>query len=265
MLQSYERDLAKASKKNINPPVIVHTSMKNKEINTGSGAKTYANDMAGIKPLFQFQQNTAEARQNIGALERRISEYFYHDVFFAMLNSDKTMSATEAAARSAEKIQMLGGLVTRLQKDFLGPLIETVYTLLGEMGKLPDAPDSIEGGIEIDYHSLLFQTMDMADLSMVENWLQLVNAMAPTDPSVTLIPDIDAIARKSAIKMGVSDDLVRSKDAVAQIEAQRQAQAQAQRAKEQSEVAKNMGSAAKDFSQADTVGENALTQMLGAR
>jgi len=266
MLQKYERDLAKASSKKILPNVKLPTSMRKQKTDLSAGKPIFVDGKDAVTAAFQINYDTREARENIKEIEQRLYTYFYNDVFFAMLGADKTMSATEAAARNSEKLQMLGGIVTRWQKDFLEPIITTTYIALGERGELPDAPESLQGKtIDIDYHGTTFQSIALADLSMLERYIQLSAGVEAVKPGSLDWVNGDEIMKHIAEKMDVPVDTVNSQETVDGIRAQRAKQQQMIAQKEQAEAFESAGAAAKDFSQANTTGENMLAQMMGER
>lgn len=264
MLQKYERDLAKASSKKILPLIKLPTAFKNQKTNISDGKPIYSDVKDAASPVFQVNYDTREARENINTIQDRIFKYFYNDVFFAMLNADKTMSATEAAARNSEKMQMLGGIVTRWQKEFLEPILETTYKFLGERNKLPELPESLQGReIDIDYHGLTFQSMDMADLANLERYLVYGSQVAAISPGALDSIDGDQLMEYGARKMDTPIEVIRSPEQVEAIRAQRAEQAAQAQAKEKSEALRNTAAATKDLSDAGTTGDNALASLMG--
>ncbi len=265
MLQKYERDLAKASSKKILPTLRMDPSLKKQKVDVGAGKPVYTSMKDGVTALYQVQYDTREARENIAEVQKRLYSYFYNDVFFAMLGSDKTMSATEAAARNAEKMQILGGIVTRWQKDFLEPIIETTYMALGEQGMLPDLPESLEGTeIDIDYHGTTFQSIALADLSLLERYIQLSAGVEAVKPGSLDWVNGDEIMKILGDKMDVPVEVSNTPDTVMAIRAKRQQQIQAAQQAEQAKALESAAAATKDFSQAGTTGENMLSEMMGA-
>lgn len=265
MLQSYERDMAKASKKKIAPPLRIDPSLKKSKVDSGSGKPTYTSMKDGVTPLFMVNYDVREARENIAAIQDRVFKYFYNDVFFAMLNTDKTMSATEAAARNSEKMQMLGAIVNRWQKDFLEPIIETTYIALGEKGKLPETPDSLVGiNVDIDYHGLTFQSIDLADLANVERFNVYAANIEAISPGALDYVDGDFMLKYGGSKMDIPVDAIRSQDQV-DLMREKRAEAQEQIArKEQAETFEKTAGGAEKLSKAGMTGDNALAKMLEA-
>lgn len=263
-LQAEEYDMAKARKKTLNPPM--KTRSARTEVKSGAGELTVSSDLEGIQRLFEMNFDIQSTLQDVARVEDRIAKAYFFEVFFALTGIDKTMSATEAAGRTNEGLRALGGITTRMHSDFLDPIVTTSYDMLNKNARfMPVPPESLQGKeLEIDYRSPLQASMETTDLSLVEQWLQLVNAIAPTDPSVVNIPNTDKIVRYAADKLSINPSLIKTTDQVDKIEAQQDEARRQAGQLDQSKALDNTASAAKKFSEAGTTGDNALAQMLEA-
>ena len=270
-LQTYEEDLAVASAKMINPPVKGSTSLKTKEKDIGAGGITYTDDPAAFTPLFQVQYDINTALQNIQRILERLYELFYNNVFYALMNKTKTMSATEAAGINTEKMTLLGAVVERLQSTLLGPLLENAFLLALENGALEDdthkMPDSLRGkALEVTYHSLMAQTQSLTDLRLVDDWLQRISILAAINPNAARKPDIMGLAEYYAKKYDidlsfvVSDEVLAEQDRVAAEAAEEERRAQ--QAAMNIQNIEGMASAAKDFAVANEKNPN-VQEILG--
>ena len=270
-LQTYEEDLAVASAKMINPPVKGSTSLKTKEKDISAGGITYTDDPAAFAPLFQVQYDINTALQNIQRILERLYELFYNNVFYALMNKNKTMSATEAAGINTEKMTLLGAVVERLQSTLLGPLLENAFLLAWENGALEDAehkmPDSMRGKtLDVTYHSLMAQTQSLTDLRLVDDWLQRISILAAINPNAARKPDIMQLAEYYAKKYDIdlsfvvpNEVLVQEDKMAAQAAAEER---QAQQAAMNIQNIEGMASAAKDFAVANEKNPN-VQEILG--
>lgn len=259
-LQTFEEDLAVASAKAINPPLKGSTSLKQKEKDISSGGITYTDDPAGFSPLFNVQYDIRSALENIQRILERLYELFYNNVFYALLNKTKTMSATEAAGITTEKMTLLGSVVERLQTTLLGPLVENAFLLAYENGMLEDEmhkmPETLRGKtLEITYHSLMAQTQSLSDLRLVDDWLQRISVLAAINPNAARKPDImsltDYYAKKYDIDMSMvfpNEKLEEEDKMIAQANAE---QARAQQQAMAIDNVEGMAKAAKDFAVAN--------------
>ena len=250
-LQAYEKDLAKASKKKISPPLKGSVDLKKVVIDTSAESVTYTNDPNGLTPLFNVNYETREALENIQRINDRIYRMTYNDLFLAILNKDKTMSATEAAAIVKEK-EALGAVVERFQRETLKPLIENTFLILLEQGVLGEVPPSMRGkDMSIEYQSVLSSTQEIGDLQNIDRWLQFVSQVATINPEVARKPDVLAIADYYADRLNIDFNLIKDNEAVQQ-QQQEEAEAQAQLEQQQlaMQQAQVQAGAVKDYAQA---------------
>lgn len=270
-LQTYEEDLAVASAKMINPPVKGSTSLKTKEKDISAGGITYTDDPAAFTPLFQVQYDINTALQNIQRILERLYELFYNNVFYALMNKNKTMSATEAAGINTEKMTLLGAVVERLQSTLLGPLLENAFLLAWENGALEDdehkMPDSLRGKtLEVTYHSLMAQTQSLTDLRLVDDWLQRISILAAINPNAARKPDIMGLAEYYAKKYDIDLSFVVPNDVLAEQDRAAAQAAAEERAAQQAAMniqnIEGMASAAKDFAVANEKNPN-VQEILG--
>ena len=250
-LQAYEKDLAKASKKKISPPLKGSVDLKKVVSDTSAESVTYTNDPNGLTPLFNVNYETREALENIQRINDRIYRMTYNDLFLAILNKDKTMSATEAAAIVKEK-EALGAVVERFQRETLKPLIENTFLILLEQGALGEVPPSMRGkDMSIEYQSVLSSTQEIGDLQNIDRWLQFVSQVATINPEVARKPDVLAIADYYADRLNIDFNLIKDNEAVQQ-QQQEEAEAQAQLEQQQlaMQQAQVQAGAVKDYAQA---------------
>jgi len=263
-LQAYERDLAKASKKKIDPPLRAANSLKNAMKDASANGVTYTDDPNGFTALYNVNYETREALENITRITQRIYQLTYNDLFYALLNKDKSMSATEAQGIQQEKMTMLGSVVERLQTEFLKNLVETAFSIAYQDGWLGVPPDSLVGkNMRVEYTSLLAMSQDINDLSLVERYLRFVSSVAGINPVAARKPDILAMCDFYAKRLGIDQSLNIPNSVVEDQEQQAQEmQMQMQQAQIQQDNMVAQAKAAKDLSQARTNAGGALEEMM---
>lgn len=250
-LQAYERDLAKASKKKISPPLKGSVDLKNVVVDTSAEKITYTNDVNGLTPLFNVNYETREALENIARILDRIYKITYNDLFLAILNKDKTMSATEAAAIVKEK-EALGAIVERFQRETLKPLIETTFLILLEQGVFGEMPSSMRGKeMTIEYQSILSSTQEIGDLQNVDRWLQFVSQVATINPDAARKPDVLAVCDFYADRLNIDFSLIKTNATVEKEKSDEQeAIMQTQQQQLALQTAQVQAGAVKDYAQA---------------
>ena len=265
-LQAYERDLAKASKKKISPPLKGSLELKNSVKDTSADSITYTDDVNGLTALYNVNYDTRESMENISRISQRIYQITYNDLFYALLNYDKTMSATQADGIIQEKLTMLGSVVERLQSEFLKPLINGAFNILYENGWFEEPPASLVGkNLDIQYQSLLSISQEMGDLTIVERYMRFVSSIAGINPIVARKPDYLATTNYYAERLGLDQSLNKT-DAMVMKEVQDEqlAAAQQQQQAQQMQALQTISQATKNFAGAETNAEAALRGMVGA-
>lgn len=264
MLQSNERDLAKASKKKVSPPLKGGPDMKKTAAKVGADEITYTNNPDGFTPLFNVNYDTRQAFENILRLEERIQKSFFLDTFFAMMTRQKTMSATEASAVDQEKLVVLGAVTDRARTEFLDKIVEDEFFYLWKAGKFPPIPESLAGKeMNVRYQSVLLQSMEMTDLVAIERYLQFTSQQAAIDPIAAMVPKTLEINELYASKLGVSKANLRSQQEVQAMFAAQQEGMEAQSNEVNSKAVLNQAKAAEALSKTNTTAENALTDLVG--
>jgi Bacteriophage head to tail connecting protein. len=250
-LQAYEKDLAKASKKKISPPLKGSTDLQNKPIDISAEKITFTNDTAGLTPLFNVNYETREAIENIQRIVDRLYKMTYNDLFLAILNKDKTMSATEAAAIVKEK-EALGAIVERFQREALKPLIENTFLYLLELNQLGEVPSTLSGkDMTVEYQSVLSSTQEIGDLQNIDRYLSFVSQVATVNPDAARKPDVLAICDYYADRLNVDFSLIKTNNQV-ENEKEEQAEAEAKIAQQQFQLeqAQVQAAAVKDYAAA---------------
>lgn len=278
-LQLMERRKAELVEKGVRPPMCAPASLQVQKASILPGSITYLDDMqqgAKFAPLWDVNPAwLGQLRGEIAAEEQIADTAFFVDLFLMISQMDTVRTAYEIATRKEEKMLMLGPVLERQNDDLLDPCVDQVFHLMVEqsiprwMGLLPGnpllpPPPKEMGGLDlrIEYTSILAQAQRAVEGSAIERAIGFAGTVAniKQDPSSLDLLDTDNALREYFKVTAVPPALIRSDDAVQAIREQR---AQAQ---QQAEMQQQLGSAiegAKVLSQADTGGNNALTQLTG--
>ena len=161
---------------------------------------------------------------------------------------------------------MLGPLMEQSNDDLFDPLIDRVFNIMVRQGKLPPAPEELQGQpLRVEYTSIMAQAQKLIGVTGVERFVGFVGQLseAKQDPSVWDKVDTDQAIDEYADMTGVPSKIVVPDDVVA---AKREERAQAQAAQQGAAMVpamKDGAMAAKILSETDVAGQNALTRMLG--
>jgi hypothetical protein len=269
MLQELESDSLTQVQKATDPPLAASSRLKGQAISMIPGKVTYVDDEGGngverlLRPIHTVDYNAITVTENkIRQVEGRINRTYFVDLFLMLSNmNDKpaTMTAREVAERHTEKMAMLGPVLERLNDELLDPMIDRIFACAERRGLLPIPPEEIQGlDYKPKYTSILAQAQRLIGAAAVERFVGFVGSLAGAVPEALDNVDFDAGIRQMAQVLGVRPELVRSKEQVSQIRAQR---AKVQQQQMQAEQATQAATAAKTLADTNLSEDNALTTL----
>jgi hypothetical protein len=196
-----------------------------------------------VRPGSKIEPIVTNARPDIGMdLITKIQEQIFQCYFIdqLQLRTGPQMTATEVRQRSEEQLRMFGPVLGRQQNEFLAPMIDRVFAILGRRGKLPPVPQELAkyagAPLRVTYSSTIARIQKSSES---ENLIRTINLSAPliqSDPSIMDNVDGDAAFRLLADQNGVPQEMLTNKKEVENIRKQR-AEAQAKVAEQQSQQA----------------------------
>ena len=136
------------------------------------------------------------ALQMMAEIKERIRFTFYNDQL--LTNTSPNMTATEVVRRTEERMRLLMPVMGRLQTELIGPLVERAFNLLYRHGKIPEAPESINGELDVEYISISAIAQRTSQLSRYTEMLGYGSLFMQIDPSVSSIIDSEAALRDIA-------------------------------------------------------------------
>lgn len=263
-LQTGEKRALQAVEKMVNPPMMGPTSLKNATASILPGDITYIDireGLQGFRPVHEINFDITALEQKQEVVRGRVKRAFYEDLFLMLSTTDRRqITATEIEERHSEKLLALGPVLEQLNQDLLDPLIDNTFYLMLEQDLIPPAPKEIEGqDLKVDYISIMAQAQKLVGLGGIERFVGFASQIASQAPSILDKIDGDQIIDIYSDLTSIPPGIVRSDEVVAGIREQRaQSEMQAQRLQQAQQAAV----AAKDLSETDTTGENALTQIF---
>lgn len=266
MLQAEQKRKAQGIDKMVNPPLQAPSSLRGQPASVLPGGVTYVDTMqgtqGGFRPTYEVNPRLAELQQDIQETQYRIQQGFYSDLFQMMTMSDRRqITAREIDERHEEKLLMLGPVLERLHTELLNPLIDRTFNIMARNDLLPPAPEELAGvTLKVEYISVMAQAQKAIGTGAIERLAGFVGNIAAAKPEVLDKFDADQSVDEYAEMLGVPPKIVVPDDIVQRIREERQAQIEQQMAMEQV----NQGAqAAKVMSDADTEGNNVLTDIIG--
>lgn len=253
------------------PPLGMPAALKDQEFSTLPGGVAYYDTTAGgvkIEPMWNTNLDIAKLDQSIARVEGRIMQTFFADLFLMMQQDQRSgVTAREIAERHEEKLLMLGPVLERLHDELLKPKIDIVFDQMVAANLVPPPPPELHGvPLTVRFVSMLAQAQRAVGTQQVDRLIGTIGSVALMQRNAGVpVTSLDKLDTDQAIDvyadlLGVDPSILVADDKVFLIRDERaRAQAQAQKATQMQQAA----ATAKDASQADTSGKNALTDVMG--
>ncbi len=265
-LQLQEKRSAQAIEKMINPPMVGPSALKTSSPTILPGGITYsdtASGQQGFRPAHEVNFRIGELEQKQQQIRQRIQRAYYEDLFQALITSDRRqITAREVEEISDEKLLAIGPVLEQINQDLLDPLIDNTFNIMLKQGLIPEPPQEIQGqDLRVEYVSIMAQAQKLIGLSSLERFTQYVANVAQADPQVLDKVNTDQLVDEYSERVSLPPGIVKTDDEVEEVRA---ARAKAQQQAQQMEAIQQASGAAKDLSQANTSGDNALTGVIDA-
>lgn len=263
-LQLGEKRSAQAIEKMVNPPMTAPSTMRNQKASILPGDITYMDIREGgqgFKPAHEVNFRIADLEAKQEQIRGRINRAYYADLFLMLANTNRSgITAREIDERHEEKLLALGPVLEQLNQDLLDPLIDNTFALMMSQGFIPEPPEEIQGvNLKVDYISIMAQAQKLVGISSVERFAGFVGQVAGMNPNVLKKVNADHMVDIYADMLSIVPGVVRTDEEVQAINDGEAKQAAAQQKIEMLQQGAGM---AKDLSQADMEGDNALTRMM---
>ncbi len=264
-----EKRAAEAIDKKVRPPMKGTAAMRGQQMNFLPAGMTWipereAGNQHALQQAYEVNFDIREHNERQEMLRNRIKRAFLEDVIlmFSTDRGDKT--AREVEEWSQEKYMVLGPTLELFNNDFGRPLLEIIWQLGNRQRFFPEPPEQLRGkDLKIEFISVMNTAQKLPGLQGMERLNGFILSMAEVQPDILDKVDFDQQVDEYGSAAGVPPRVIRSDDDVA---AMRQQRAQAAKAQQASEMIATGAGAAKDLSETDVTGDNALTALLqGAR
>jgi hypothetical protein len=268
-LQIMERKFGQALAKMVDPPMVGPTALRTQKTSILPGDITYVDvreGMQGLRAAHEMNLNLEHLGKAVQAVEYRIKRAFFEDLFLMLATIDPYRgtappTAREIDERHEEKLLALGPVLERTNDELLDPLVDRVFKLMVNAGLIPDPPPEIEGrGMKPEYISILSQAQKLVGVVAQDRFLQIVIPSIATFPEMRAKVKSEKLVDNYAEMLGVDPLAIRSDEEAAQIV---NAQAQAEQQAQQAVQAKDLASAMKAGSETQMDRDSALDRLVG--
>lgn len=190
--------------------------------------------------------------------EQRCANALYVNLFQMLSMQDNIRTATEVLEMKNEALSLIAPKTQSLHNEGLRKIAEEVFFALLQDGKLPMPAEQINGGIEIEFDSVLTQAQKMSGLGATQKALEVISQGLQIAPLAQGKIDADKLVDLVVDQTGVDPIIIRSQN---EVDMARQAQAQAIQQQQQMAMAEQMAKATQTLSNSNL---DNLNQILGA-
>lgn len=243
-LQIMEKRKAQAVDKLVNPPLKGPPTLNNVSISSLPGGVTiYDNDNTkeGLTALYQIDPRLQELRADMDAIEKRINEAFYVDLFQAISSMEgvQPRNQLELTQRNQERLLMLGPPLERIQQEFLSKIVERTFKQCIRANILPPPPQELQGqALDTRFISSLAQAQRAAETGTIERIAQFVASISPIDPQIADKVNFDEMVEQYARFIGVVPSVIVAQE---QVDKVRQARQQQQQQIQEADIGQKLG------------------------
>jgi hypothetical protein len=266
-LQLEEKRKAQAIDKMVNPPLMGPPGIRNVAVSSLPGGLTaYEGDDAKQKlsPIYQVDPRLQELRLDMDAVEKRINNAFFVDLFLAISNMEgiQPRNQLDLAQRNEERLIQLGPVLERLHGEFLAKMVSRLFDQGIAADIFPEAPPELEGTpVKIRFISTLALAQKAVITSDIERLTSYLGVLVQTGKQDALDKfDADQAIDEYSRAIGIPPKIVLSDELVGE---KRQAQAEAAQAQQMMAMAQQGADIANTVSQADTGEGNILGDLVG--
>lgn len=263
---------AEAIEKMVRPPLIASMELKNQPSSSLPGAVTYVSNLgpgAGMRSLYEVNPQIREMMEDLKEIQERIKKGFFNDVILLLSsNPGDRRTAYEVAQLVQERLQVLGPVIENIITESLKPKLKRIFGIMQRRNMLPPPPKSMQGGVQIEFISMLALAQKATATGGLERLVALIGNMAAVYPESKDNLDPDKFLNVMNDLLDNPQSILRSPEELKQIRAAQQAALQ--RAQQQQAVSQSVQDASVGAQAAQTLsntqiggGQQALAAALG--
>ena len=244
-LQEMEKGFMSAVHKGIDPPLNVPAALRGVTNTLPGGLNYYTDPSKVISNLYQVNFDYQAVSAAVERVEDSIKRAFFNDVFLTASRDPNAspLKAAQVIAQQQEQLFRLGPTIESLQSETFKPLLKRCFNIMERRDLFQELPPELRelaGEFEITIVSPMAVAQRQAKTQGTDAFLGFIAQSAQFDQTVLDNVDIDEAAQQRAEVEAVDIGIVRPREAVLEIRAQRQKQLEeAQRRDAQTAQAQN--------------------------
>lgn len=221
MLNQMKKTTLKAAQKAVDPPVIVPDDGVLVQLDLSPGGLNVAR--AGVTnsdPIRPIEHNgrIIEGMALIENTQQQVKDAFMSQLM--QRAADPRMTATQVIELATKAQELAGPMLGRVQSELLEPLIDRVFGIESRAGRLPVAPDFLQGQeLRVDYQSPVARAQRHGEAQAIEATVAIAAQMREVFPDVEDNIDPDEAIRSIADARGMPSRVLNTPDKVAAIRA----------------------------------------------
>jgi len=181
------------------------------------------------------QLTTAELKDSINSI------FFVDKLMLPPRTETGEMTAFEIQQRLEQMQRVIGPTLSRLNSEFLTPLVERIFGILFRAGQFPELPNVLKQtgvDIEIKFVNPLNRSQQLEEVNNIRSWVQNILELAQAKQEALLYIDTGKVVQKISDARNVpADFLVPEEEVQKIIQQQRQIQQQQQQAEQAEKIA----------------------------
>ena len=216
MLNEMMRTTIRSAQKRVDPPLQLPDDGFLGPIRMAPSALNYyrSGTQDRIEPI-ETRGSPELGLEVIESVRRSVVRGWYVDLM--NLPEDKyegsRVSATWTLQRRQEKMRVIAPLLSRMQTEFLGPMIDRVFSIMQrQKAFLPAPPELAEEIIDIDYVSPIAKAQRAQEAESIINLFSLLAPLAQSDPAAMAVVNTEEVARYGQDLYGAPTRILRSRE-----------------------------------------------------
>lgn len=235
-LRHHEKKLARMIDKIVDPPMRAVATMKTARTSLLPGDVTYVppNQANAFEPAMEIPGAALVAvKSYIEAREGQIKDAFYYDLWRTLLADERNQRPTafEVQAVKDEVMLQLGPVLEHLNPELLDPAITRTFAILERRGKLPPAPEALQGrNLRIQFISIMHAAQHRVGIGAVREVEQhVIGLMQAGMPEAAQMVNVDKLIESVGEMAGIDRSIIRTKKEVEELRAELARNAQAEK------------------------------------
>lgn len=269
-LQLSRRNRSRVKDNIAGPPMGVPVGLMGRmpNFNPRSITPMSASDREIFGPIWSAPFQAVEAlRIDHEEIERNIDECYFVDLFKAISDREgiQPLNDLEAQLRNDEKYTQLGPIVDRVNTEMLEVAVQRAYVILSNLNAIPKAPKELQGApLLIKFVSVLAMAQRSSQNTAIERVARFAGFVGESFPEAASRFDAEAAIKEFSTGTGTPPTIIRSDEAVAQIQQQQQQQAQQEQMMQAAPAIRDVAAGAELLSRTQVnPGANPLAALTG--